>query len=51
MKLDGIDGLFAVADGGVLGVLGGSDGVEAIGELGELVTVRHPLTLVSPPST
>ncbi len=47
VELDGVDGLLAVADGGVLGVLGSGDGVEAIGELGELVTVGHPLIVVS----
>lgn len=29
-------------DGGVLRVLGRGDGVETLGQLGELVTVRHP---------
>lgn len=43
VKLNGVDGLGLMANGGIFRVLGGGNGVEALWELAKLVTVRHPL--------
>lgn len=42
MELDTVDRLGVVSDGCKLGVPGSRNGVETLGQLGELVTVRHP---------